>query len=71
MIIYNVTIKVDETIAEDWLAWMVKDHIPEVMATGCFNAYKMVRLLEIDESEGSYLCSAIQCPIEGRLQPVH
>ncbi len=52
MIIYNVTIKVDKTIAEDWLLWMQKEHIPEVMATGCFYAYKIVRLLEIDESEG-------------------
>ena len=52
MIIYNVTIKLDATIAEPWLAWLLEEHIPEVMLTGCFSGYKVVRLLEVDESEG-------------------
>lgn len=52
MIIYNVTVKVEEAIAEDWLQWLLKDHIPDVMSTGCFSSHKVVRLLEIDDSEG-------------------
>lgn len=52
MLIYNVTIKVDESIATDWLQWMRQEHIPNIMNTGCFAEYKMVRLLEIDDSEG-------------------
>ena len=52
MIIYNVTIKVDASIAESWQAWMLEEHIPEVMQTRCFSGYKVVRLLEVDESEG-------------------
>ncbi|MBB1286116.1 DUF4286 family protein [Flavisolibacter sp. BT320] len=52
MIIYNVTIKVDASIAESWQVWMLEEHIPEVMQTGCFSGYKVVRLLEVDESEG-------------------
>ncbi|RYZ62801.1 MAG: DUF4286 family protein [Chitinophagaceae bacterium] len=52
MIIYNVTIKVDATIAESWLAWLLEEHIPEVMQTGCFSGNKVVRLLEVDETEG-------------------
>jgi len=52
MIIYNVTIKVDQTIAGDWLQWMLNEHIPEVMQTGCFTENKVVRLLEVDDTEG-------------------
>lgn len=52
MLIYNVTIKVDESIASDWLQWMRQEHIPRIMDTGCFAEFKMVRLLDIDDSEG-------------------
>jgi hypothetical protein len=51
-IIYNVTIKVESSIADSWLQWLLEEHIPDVMATGCFSTYKLVRLLEVDESEG-------------------
>ena len=36
MIIYNVTVSVEESIKTDWLDWMKTEHIPEVMATGVF-----------------------------------
>ena len=52
MIIYNVTIQVNNTIADDWLTWLKEVHIPEVMESHCFTHYKIVRLLEIDDSEG-------------------
>ncbi len=52
MIIYNVTIKVDKTIAGQWLEWMLNEHLAEVMNTGCFTGNKVVRLLEVDDSEG-------------------
>lgn len=52
MIIYNVTSKVDAAIAAQWLHWMQSEHIPAVMATGCFVDFKIVRLLEVDDTEG-------------------
>jgi hypothetical protein len=52
MIIYNVTVKVEQQIAEKWLNWLRTEHIPEIMNTGCFTDYKIVRLLEIDDSDG-------------------
>jgi hypothetical protein len=52
MIIYNVTIKVDQRIAEAWLQWLLKEHIPDIMQTGCFSSHKVVRLLEVDDTEG-------------------
>ena len=52
MIIYNVTIKVEASIAEEWLNWLLHEHIPDIMHTGCFSSHKVVRLLEVDDSEG-------------------
>jgi hypothetical protein len=51
-IIYNVTVKVENQIADDWIKWLFKEHIPAIMQTGCFFNYKVVRLLEVDDSEG-------------------
>lgn len=52
MFIYNVTIKVDWSIHEDWLVWMREEQIPGMLAGDHFFKYQMVRLLEIDEDEG-------------------
>lgn len=52
MIIYNVTIKVESGIAEEWLKWLSEEHIPEVIETGCFHQAKILRLLEADDAEG-------------------
>lgn len=50
--IYNVTIKVDNTIATEWYQWLVQEHIPDVMATNCFESYRVVKLLELEDAEG-------------------
>jgi len=52
MLIYNVTIKVHESIHTAWLQWMKEVHVPEVLATNCFTKATIVRLLEIDDTEG-------------------
>ncbi len=52
MIIYNVTSKIDWSIHELWVQWMKEVHIPEVIATGMFQDSRMMRLLEVDDSEG-------------------
>jgi Domain of unknown function (DUF4286) len=52
MIIYNVTIKVDHSIADAWLSWLREEHIPEVIGTGCFTDARILRLMEVDESDG-------------------
>lgn len=52
MIIYNVTIQVSARIAESWLQWLLEEHIPDVISTGCFTGHRVLRLLEVDESEG-------------------
>lgn len=52
MFIYNVTTKVDWSISKEWQTWMATVHIPEVMDSGLFVEYRLVKLLEIDEKEG-------------------
>jgi hypothetical protein len=52
MIIYNVTIKVDKSIAAAWLKWLQHEHIAEVINTGCFTQAKLMQLLEVDDAEG-------------------
>jgi hypothetical protein len=52
MIIYNVTMKVDWSVAGEWLQWMQAIYIPDIIGTGCFQKHQFVRLLEVDETEG-------------------
>ena len=52
MIIYNITTKVRSGIAIEWLQWLKEVHVKEILNTGCFTDFKIVKLLEIDEEEG-------------------
>lgn len=52
MILYNVTVNVDEAIAAEWVNWMKGHHMPEVMATGCFEDSRIFRLLSAEEQGG-------------------
>ncbi len=51
MIIYNVTINIEEDSHDMWLEWMKNEHLPMVMATGKFERYHMFRLLDRQEDE--------------------
>lgn len=63
MIIYNVTINIDEEAHEQWLNWMKQKHIPDVMATGMFVSSKILRLLSKQEDEsGSTYAIQYTCP---------
>lgn len=52
MIVYNVTVKTEHAIAENWLQWMRAEHIPDILNTGCFTQASILRLLEVDDTEG-------------------
>lgn len=41
MIVYRVRIALDPAVENDWLEWMKKRHIPDVMATGYFSAFRL------------------------------
>ncbi len=50
--VYNITFSIENSIAENWLQWMINEHIPEVMNTGCFIGHRILRLLETNETDG-------------------
>jgi Domain of unknown function (DUF4286) len=54
MILYNVTVSLDPSIHEDWLAWMQGTHIPEILATALFSEYRLVRILNEEEGGVTY-----------------
>mgnify|MGYP000167699059 FL=1 len=51
MIIYNVTINIDASIHDEWLAW-IKEHIPQVLATGKFDKALLTKVLVEEELGG-------------------
>lgn len=54
MILYNVTVNIDEAVHDEWLTWMKEIHIPEVMETGCFVENKLCRILAEEEGGFAY-----------------
>jgi len=53
MILYNVTINIDDTVHDHWLNWIQEKHIPEVLATGKFSAARLVKVLIEEEMGGT------------------
>ncbi|RMG79098.1 MAG: DUF4286 family protein [Bacteroidetes bacterium] len=54
MIIYNVTVKIDNDVHDEWLDWMKTKHIPDVMKTGLFTDSKILKVLVDDEDGVTY-----------------
>ncbi|MEM8764109.1 MAG: DUF4286 family protein [Bacteroidota bacterium] len=53
MLIYNVTINIDDTVHDEWLLWMKDKHIPDMLATGKFSHAKMTKVLVEEELGGT------------------
>lgn len=62
MIIYNVTCKVDFSREKEWVEWMRKTHVPEVVGTGCFTGATLLKLKFPAEDEGVTFAVQYQCP---------
>lgn len=63
MIIYNVTVIIDDTVHDEWVDWMKTKHIPDVMATGCFMEHRMSKIMSGEHDGGTsysiqYLCES-------------
>ena len=52
MIIYNVTVNIEESIHDEWLEW-IKNHIPQVLATGKFIDARLTKVLVEEEMGGT------------------
>jgi hypothetical protein len=53
MIVYNVTINIDREVESEWKRWMKSVHIPEVLATNCFENARMLKMMYEEESQGT------------------
>jgi hypothetical protein len=55
MIVYQVTITLQSAIEADWLDWMRRVHVPEVLNTGCFSRCSMAKALAPPGDEVTYV----------------
>ncbi len=60
MFIYNVTVKIDNSVLDEWLSWMKTKHIPDVLATQMFMDAKIMRVLT-GEVDGSTFAIQYSC----------
>ena len=64
MIIYNVTVNIEDSVHNEWLRWMREVHIPDVMNTGMFVENRILKVIGDEESGGStysiqYICKSM------------
>ena len=55
MLLYNVTIILEESAEEEWLQWMQETHIPAVMQTGKFVSNRLLKVVD-SPNEGVTYC---------------
>ena len=60
MIVYNVTVKIENSVLDDWVEWMQKTHIPDVLATNLFEDAQLRKLL-IAEDDGTTFSVQYRC----------
>lgn len=63
MIIYSVTVTIELAIEREWLDWMRRTHVPDVLRTGCFTGATIYKMFEATTDEQTYViqyqCSAM------------
>ena len=55
MIIYSVAIAIQASIEVDWVDWMNRIHVPDVLRTGCFTECRIYKVLDSEGEEPSYV----------------
>lgn len=55
MLLYNVTVIVEDAAQAEWLQWMQEIHIPAVMETGKFVSHRLLKVLD-SPNEGVTYC---------------
>lgn len=62
MVIYNVTINIEESIEQQWLTWIQEEHIPDMLATGKFVKALLTKVLVEEEMGGVTYSVQYNCP---------
>ena len=66
MIIYNVTVKVDNSIGDAWLQWLKERTYPGGGGNGLFFTHAVVlQLIEVDNSDGPTYAIQYHAPSKG------
>ena len=64
MIIYRVEITLDAAIESNWLDWMKRVHVPDVVQTGCFSECNIYKVIDPASTEPVYVmqyqCQSIE-----------
>jgi hypothetical protein len=55
MILYCVEIAIAATIESDWLDWMKRVHVPDVLRTDCFSECRIFKVIDGDKTEVVYV----------------
>ena len=55
MIIYSVEITIDAGIESEWLDWMKRVHVADVVRTGCFSECRIYKVVDSAAAEPSYV----------------
>jgi hypothetical protein len=66
MLLFNVTVIIEEASAQDFLSWMKETHIPKLMDTECFVSH---RFLQIKDSPNEGISYCVQFIAED--EPAH
>ena len=61
MIIYSVTVTIEDEIEREWLDWMRRVHVPDVLRTGCFAGATIYKTFESTSDEPTYVIQ-YRCP---------
>lgn len=56
MLLYNVTLIIEDAVADKWLQWMQETHIPQVMQTGMFVSSRLLKVVD-SPNEGVTYCA--------------
>ena len=54
MIIYSVTISIEAGIESEWIDWMSRVHVPDLLRTGCFLECTMYKVVDAIGDEVQY-----------------
>src|SRR6478735_2609436 len=55
MIIYKVEITIEPGIESEWIDWMKRVHVPDVVRTGCFLACRIYKVVDSAAADPTYV----------------
>lgn len=67
MIIYNVTVNIDDSVHDEWLHYMKTKHIQDVVNTGCFSSGSIFKIL-VEEQSGTSYSIQYRCPNKAAIE---